>query len=286
MMADRPYVGRFAPSPTGRLHMGSLVAAVASFLDARCHGGTWLVRIEDLDPPREVPGATSDILRTLEGHGLTWDGPVMHQSNRDHVYAKVLEDMLKKDLAYGCICTRKQLAAADGLTTYPGTCRTGLPEGTPPRSIRFKMPAGEDIVWKDRFAGMQAISRSQIGDVILRRADGYWAYHLAVVVDDMSQGVTDIVRGADLLDSSAVHLAIQLALAATLPRYGHVPVLRNADGQKLSKQTMAEPIEISHASTSLKKSLQHLGLDVSEDHPASMLLEAQDQWLHAIKRLD
>ena len=279
MIEGRPYVGRFAPSPTGRLHLGSMVAAVASWLDARAHGGQWLVRIEDLDPPREVAGAAEDILRTLEGFGLTWDGQVVRQSDRHALYREVLSRLQTSNLAFGCACTRKVLAKVDGLVRYPGTCRAGLPPGVQPRSWRFRMPSGAALNWKDRRQGHQVFDRDEAGDFTLLRADGHWAYHLAVVTDDEAQGVTDVVRGADLVSATACHLALQQALRMNEPRYMHVGLVVNDQGQKLSKQTLAVPVELRDAPSVLQKVMTHLKLGAMERAPLEdMLQEGVARW--------
>lgn len=279
MIEGRPYVGRFAPSPTGRLHLGSMVAAVASWLDARAHGGQWLVRIEDLDPPREVAGASEDILKTLEGFGLTWDGPVVRQSERHAVYEEALAQLKTRGLAFGCACTRKSLAALDGLARYPGICRDGLPEGVAPRSWRFKMPEGVWLCWNDRGRGRQSFARDGVGDFTLLRADGHWAYHLAVVVDDEAQGVTDVVRGEDLLSATACHLALQQALHINEPHYMHVEVVVNEQGQKLSKQTLAAPVELRDAPSVMQQVMMHLGLGAMDVAPVEdMLTEGKRRW--------
>lgn len=279
MTPRRPYVGRFAPSPTGRLHLGSMVAAVASYLDARAHGGAWLVRMEDLDPPREVSGAADDILRTLEGFGLYWDGEVLYQHARHAAYRAALDQLIEEDEAFGCCCTRRDLAEADGLQVYPGTCRTGLPDGVEPRSWRFRMPEGAELDWQDAIQGEQRFAGGQVGDVTLLRADGQWAYHLAVVVDDEFQGITDVVRGADLVEATAAHIALQRALGFRTLRYAHVPIVTNAQGQKLSKQTLAQPVSISDAPETLKKVFDHLKIKGCEvDEPTRMLDEATMNW--------
>ena len=279
MSQGRPYVGRFAPSPTGRLHLGSMVAAVASWLDARAAGGTWLVRMEDLDPPREVPGAADDILRTLEGFGLLWDGAVWRQSTRDAAYAAALSELDRAGWAFGCACTRKEMAAANGLSVYSGTCRNGVPAGKRARSWRFRMAGNEPLTWVDAVQGPQRVHRADVGDVVLRRADGFWAYHLAVVVDDLAQGVSDVVRGADLLEATAAHLAVYEALKGAGPRYAHLPVVTNSQGQKLSKQTLAWPVETANAPHVLSKVLAHLGQpEVALDAPHRMLAQAALQW--------
>jgi glutamyl-Q tRNA(Asp) synthetase len=235
------YVGRFAPSPTGPLHFGSLVAGLASWLDAKRAGGRWLLRMEDLDRPRVMPGAGDRILRQLEEIGLTWDGPVVYQSARLELY----EDAIRKIRAhtYPCSCTRKELEdsalAIDGSRIYPGTCRDGMAPGKAARALRLRTD-GEPVHFSDRVQGdiTQSVA-AEVGDFVLRRADGLHAYQLAVVVDDAAQGVTDVVRGADLLDSTARQVYLQRLLGAATPRYLHVPVATNAAGEKLSKQTAA-----------------------------------------------
>lgn len=257
------YVGRFAPSPTGPLHFGSLVAAVASWLDARAQGGRWLVRIEDLDKPREQPGAATDILRTLERSGLYWDGTPLFQSRNLHSYAAALERLQAQ--CYGCACTRKEIAdsslglASDGAQIYPGTCRHGIPAGRAARAMRIRVPE-KDVVFEDRVQGTQRQNLArEVGDFILRRADGAFSYQLAVVVDDAEQGVTDVVRGADLLDSTARQIHLQRLFGYPQPRYLHVPVAVNSAGEKLSKQTGAQPI--SDPRRAIADALRFLGQD-------------------------
>jgi glutamyl-Q tRNA(Asp) synthetase len=236
-----PYVGRFAPSPTGPLHFGSLVAALASWLDARKEGGRWLVRMEDLDEPRRVPGAAEAILRQLEACGLTWDGPVVYQNDRSRLYADALRKLDPR--TYPCACTRKEFEdsslAMDGSRIYPGTCRPGLAPGKLPRALRVRTDA-EPIAFTDRVQGTmtQSVER-EVGDFVLQRADGVVSYQLAVVIDDAAQGVTDVVRGADLVDSTARQIHLQRLLGLPTPRYLHFPVATNAAGEKLSKQTGA-----------------------------------------------
>jgi len=240
------YIGRFAPSPTGPLHAGSLVAALASYLDARVHHGQWLVRIEDIDEGRSVPGADMAILALLDSLGMHADGEVLWQSRRKQRYQDAAERL--GGLAYPCGCNRREIndsrlgVAPDGAAIYPGTCRAGLPEGRGMRSLRLRVPdAGQDaITFSDRFMGTLTQHLAlEAGDFVLKRADGYWAYQLAVVVDDAEQDVTDVVRGADLIDSTARQIYLQRLLGVPTPRYLHVPVVRNADGEKLSKQTGA-----------------------------------------------
>jgi glutamyl-Q tRNA(Asp) synthetase len=263
------YAGRFAPSPTGPLHPGSLVAALASWLDARAAKGRWHVRIEDLDRPREQGGAADDILRTLDRFGLYWDGPVVFQSRRIALYEEALQALQAH--TYWCGCSRREIAdsslglAADGAQIYPGTCRDGIAPGKPRRALRLKTDPGE-VVFHDRVQGVQAqILAAQVGDFVLRRADGPFAYQLAVVVDDAEQSITEVVRGADLLDSTARQIHLQRLLGYAEPRYLHVPVAVNAAGEKLSKQTGAPPIDASRPRAVLAEALRFLGQPDSED---------------------
>lgn len=246
------YIGRFAPSPTGPLHMGSLVAAMASYLDAKAHHGEWLLRIEDLDFDRNVKGAGQSIIDTLQRCQLQWNGAVEWQSRRTSLYEAALQQL--GDAVYPCGCSRKEIADsrlnnhASLVAVYPGTCRTGLVAGRQARSWRLKVPAGmhSKIHFHDRWLGsLSQDLESEVGDFVLKRADGFWAYQLAVVVDDAAQGVTDVVRGADLLDSTARQVYLQEILGLPRPRYLHIPVVANASGEKLSKQTGALAIDVS-----------------------------------------
>ena len=260
------YVGRFAPSPTGPLHFGSLVAALASWCDARAAGGRWLVRMEDVDKPREMPGAAAAILRTLGACGLHRDGDVMVQSARIDAYRDALARLAP--WTYGCACTRREIAdsallASDGAAVYPGTCRNGIAPGRAARAVCF-----DDAV-QGRIA--QVLAR-EAGDFVLLRADGLFAYQLAVVVDDAAQGVTDIVRGADLLDSTARQIFLQRRLGVREPRYLHVPVATNAAGEKLSKQTRADAIDAHDPVPALRAALRFLGQDVIETADRDALL--------------
>ncbi|VVE20861.1 tRNA glutamyl-Q(34) synthetase GluQRS [Pandoraea nosoerga] len=269
---SRAYRGRFAPSPTGPLHRGSLVTALASWLDARAHGGVWIVRMEDLDEPRSVPGAADDILATLGRLGLHSDEPIVWQSRRHALYASALASLTARGLVYPCGCTRREIA--DSLTrvharhstlAYPGTCRNGL-HGKPARAWRLRVPDGEAarVTFDDRWMGTQTQDlATQVGDFVLKRADGQWAYQLAVVVDDEDQGITDIVRGADLLDSTARQIYLQECLDAPAPRYLHVPLVMADDGGKLSKQNGAAPLALGTPEAvlgALKAAALHLGL--------------------------
>lgn len=256
------YRGRFAPSPTGLLHAGSLTTAVGSYLHARSQGGQWLLRIEDLDPPREMPGAADAILRTLEALGFAWDGEVVWQSRRLAAYQQALDALIASGQAYPCACTRREIALAghpgvDGVV-YPGTCRAGLAPGKSGRAWRLRTPEGE-VEFQDGHYGVQRqnVAR-EVGDYVLKRADGLFAYQLAVVVDDAWQGVSDVVRGADLLDSTARQIVLQAALGAPTPRYTHLPLLVNAAGEKLSKQTLAPAIRPDQAADELRLALTRL----------------------------
>jgi glutamyl-Q tRNA(Asp) synthetase len=268
------YVGRFAPSPSGRLHAGSLVAAMASYLDAKAHHGTWLVRIEDVDEGRSAAGAAESILALLAQLGMQWDGDVVWQSRRKHLYQAAYERLAGH--TYPCGCNRREIADSrlgtgpDGAAIYPGTCRHGLPEGRSMRSLRVRVPdAGADeVAFDDRIAGhvVQHLAGDS-GDFVLKRADGFWAYQLAVVVDDAGQGVTDVVRGADLLDSTPRQIYLQRLLGVPTPRYLHVPVVRNADGEKLSKQTGAvalAPDGEGEVLAVLAQAAASLGLDLAQ----------------------
>ena len=280
-MDGRPYIGRFAPSPSGHLHFGSLVAAVASFCDAKSNQGTWLVRIENLDPPREVKGSADGILRTLEGFGLVWDSAVQYQSNRHHLYDSALQKLKADGMTFGCACSRKDLASVGGLDFYPGTCRNGIPHEKEERSVRFQVSKCnvENVKWNDLVQGNQHVLKSSLGDFILRRSDGYFAYHLAVVIDDADQGVTNIVRGADLMDSTPRHLLLQEALNLSPPLYAHIPLVYKTMKDKLSKLTKASPIQIKDAPHQISDALKFLGQsDVGIDLPENMLSQAIHQW--------
>ena len=241
------YRGRFAPSPTGPLHQGSLVAALASFLDARHHDGEWLVRMEDVDIPRNVPGADAEILRCLESCGLEWDGEVVYQTTRFDAYQDALDQLRAAGFAYPCACSRKEVG--DG--AYPGTCRAGIAEGREARSIRLRVP-DED------FAAIPT------GDFPLFRADGIWAYQLAVVVDDGWQGITHVVRGSDLLDSTPRQTLLQRMLKLPSVTYAHIPVVLGSGGEKLSKQTKAAPVDYSNPGPALVEALRFLHQPVDE----------------------
>jgi len=282
-IASGDYRGRFAPSPTGPLHAGSLVAALASWLDARAHGGLWLVRIEDLDPPRELPGAALDIVTTLAAFGLIPDETVEYQSRRSELYEAAYGELLGNAHAYGCACSRtdiEQAQVARGILAgvYPGTCRRGL-GGRDARAWRFMVPAGK-VGFDDRIAGRfeQDLER-EVGDFVVRRADGWWAYQLAVVVDDAAQRISDVVRGADLLDNTPRQIALQRTLELPTPRYMHVGVVTNERGEKLSKQTGACALDRANALGELERAGRHLGLPhIGGDSAAAFLRSATAAW--------
>lgn len=268
--ARQRYRGRFAPSPTGLLHAGSLVAALASWLDARAHGGDWLVRIEDVDTPRCVAGAGEAILGQLAACGLHPDEPVWWQHARGAAYGAALQTLRERGQAYDCACTRADIDAAlaaagrpherFGERVYPGTCRSGL-RGRPPRAVRLRVHG--TIEWTDRRLGRQRQDlTSEVGDFVLKRADGLWAYQLAVVVDDAAQGITDVVRGEDLADNTARQIALQRALGLPTPRHLHTPLVRAADGHKLSKQNGATPLDLRDPVAALAAAGAVLGVPV------------------------
>lgn len=271
------YRGRFAPSPTGPLHFGSLVAALASCLEARRRGGEWRVRMEDLDRPREVPGAADAILRSLEAFGFEWDGEVIFQRTRTARYAAALARLDLQGQVFPCSCTRRELAdsmrlysqpgdaatfahaSAAGELRYPGTCRNGLPPGRSARAWRLRTTA-TPVAFDDAIQGrISQDIEAEVGDFVLRRADGLFAYQLAVVVDDAEQGVTDVVRGADLLGSTPRQIHLQRLLGYAPPRYAHLPVAVDALGEKLSKQTLARALAANHAARVLHEALRFLG---------------------------
>jgi len=247
--------GRFAPSPTGPLHFGSLVAALGSMLSARRYGGRWFVRIEDLDTPRNAAGAVDSILRDLDRFGMHWDGEVMYQSRRPEAYAEALETLAARGWTFACGCSRRDLAGG----VYPGTCREGLRPGRPARSVRFRVGTAvvgfEDIVQGPATQGLE----TEVGDFVVRRSDGIVAYHLAVVVDDAAQRVSEVVRGTDLLESTPRQILIQRALGLPTPEYAHLPVAVDAGRRKLGKRTLARPIASEPPGAVLVDALEFLG---------------------------
>jgi len=312
------YIGRFAPSPTGPLHAGSLVAALASWLDARAHGGQWLVRIEDVDTPRCVPGAAELILQQLATCGLVPDAPAQTQSARSALYQRALDQLVTEGHAYPCACSRKDIEDAQAALgharerhaalPYPGTCRHGL-RGRAGRSWRFNVTdfkpkqalaldgkaliainseATNLLQWQDRRLGLQHQDvASAVGDFVLRRADGLWPYQLAVVVDDADQGITDVVRGADLADNTPRQILLQQALGVPTPRYLHTPLVCSDNGEKLSKQNGAQALDLrdtAHALSALAQAAQVLGLPALA-HPNNICIpDALALWVTAWRR--
>lgn len=254
----RNYVGRFAPSPSGPLHLGSLVAAVASYADARAYQGRWLLRIEDIDQPRVLAGADRFIMAQLQSLGMQWDDAPVWQSTRLAAYQAAFDTLLANQNVYGCACTRQEINPS---SPYPGTCRAGLPPGRAARSWRFKVPPGIER-FTDRWQGpCQQDVEHQMGDFVVRRADGLWAYQLAVVIDDGAQGITDIVRGADLLESTAAQRVLARCLGIDYPSVMHVPLARDASGRKLSKQNHAPALDCRDPVATLNSAWRQLGFN-------------------------
>ena len=281
------YIGRFAPSPTGPLHFGSLIAATGSYLESRCHDGQWLLRMEDIDPPREQPGAAADILHTLERFGFEWDGEVVYQSRRSETYEAALNHLLQAGQLYPCTCSRKEISEHNKNSTtgivYPGTCRNPANRVAGKNFALRLRTHNHAVQFTDILQGPYAQKlESEIGDFPLKRRDGYYAYHLAVVVDDAEQGITHIVRGSDLLDSTPRQIYLQQLLNIPTPEYAHLPVAVNHDGQKLSKQTYAKAVDIKNASALLWHALEFLGQQppagLQYELPGTVWNWALDHW--------
>ena len=290
------YRGRFAPSPTGPLHFGSLVAAVASFLDAKSHGGEWLVRIDDLDPPRVVRGAADDILRTLEACGMRWDGAIVYQRTHFDAYHAALHRLRQRGVIYPCACSRREIAdsAVAGIEgpVYPGTCRSGIAAGKTAHALRVDT-RGVNMVFDDAVQGtVRQNLETEVGDFVSYRANLVFAYQLAVVVDDAGQGITDVVRGADLLHSTPRQIYLQQLLGFPAPRYAHVPVAINAQGEKLAKQTRARAVDSGAPLPALVAALGFLGhappreFDGRRDARDGVALSALSQWAVANWRIE
>jgi glutamyl-Q tRNA(Asp) synthetase len=291
-LTGTPYVGRFAPSPTGPLHAGSLVAALASWLDARAHGGRWLVRIEDVDRPRCIAGVDRLILSQLAACGLHPDEPPLWQSQRGAAYEAALQHLLGADLAYACGCSRREIDLAlqalgkprsrNDEQVYPGTCRAGL-NGKAARATRLRTHApdgGEThVAWSDRRLGAQTQNLTrEVGDFVLHRADGLWAYQLAVVVDDAEQGVTHVVRGLDLADNTARQIHLQRQLGLSTPSYLHTPLVLAPNGEKLSKQNGAQALDLGDPLRALKEAGRALGIDGEAREIGAWLAQATPRW--------
>jgi len=293
-MNDARYIGRFAPSPTGPLHFGSLLAALASYLDARANNGLWLVRIEDVDTTRCDAAFASEILNTLTAFGLTWDGEVQIQTRNQNRYDEVLSALIEAGRVYACDCSRREVAdsAVAGIDgpVYPGTCRNkhlATTNSDKPTALRFAVNAAA-VDWQDRLQGPQAQRLDlEVGDFVVRRRDGLTAYQLAVVVDDFDAGVTHVVRGADLIDSTARQIALQAALGYPTPAYLHIPVATNEAGEKLSKQTLAEALVSENAIETLRLALRFLNQSAPSPTASvtGLLADAVARWQpHAIPK--
>lgn len=291
-----PYIGRFAPSPSGPLHMGSLVAALASFLDARAQGGQWLLRMEDIDPPREQPAAADAILRCLEAHHLAWDGKVLYQSTRHEAYRAALQQLAQEKLSYRCTCSRQEL---QGEGMYNGHCRRLHRDTHTPSAIRLdtgaaleRLDANPQVTFDDVMQGPQQQNLlTDIGDFVIHRKDGLFAYQLAVVVDDIFQNITHVIRGADLLDSTARQILLFKLLGGTPPTFGHIPLVVNELGQKLSKQNLAPALDNSQPSDNLYRALcllkQAPPSSLQQESPATLLDWAAQHWqLASLKGLE
>lgn len=274
------YVGRFAPSPTGPLHLGSVVAALGSYLDAQHERGRWLLRIEDLDTARVRPGCAAEIQRTLENLGLHWDGAVEYQSRRRALYAEAVESLERRALVYACHCSRRDLTDSEE-RGYPGTCRD-RPQSAGPAALRFRTDERVTVEFMDRFQGPASFDMAALGDVIIRRRDQVIAYQLAVVVDDADQGVTDVVRGADLLPSTPWQILLQRALDLATPRYGHLPLIVEPDGAKLAKSRRSAPVDPRRATEQLIEALKLLRqappAELWSAKPADVLAWAVNHW--------
>lgn len=290
MNSSSPYRGRFAPTPTGPLHFGSLVAAAGSYLDALAHGGEWMLRIDDVDQQRCEPGAAEAILRQLKAHGFAWHGEVQWQSQRSQAYEAAMEQLQRQGTAYACGCSRKEIRqdASEGVLgpIYPGTCREGLRPGAQARTLRVRTK-DIHIDFIDRRLGPQQIDLGRdIGDFVIRRVEGYAAYHLACVADDAALGVTHIVRGVDLLPCTAPQIHLQGLLGLPQPTYLHLPLALNAQGQKLSKQNLAPALALDNASAQLWQALDFLALnppaDLKRADPQSLWAWATAAWRQAL----
>ena len=270
MIDETPYVGRFAPSPTGDLHFGSLVAAIASYLQAKSRNGVWLIRIEDIDPPREVPGSSERILKELERFGMVSDQPVLFQSKHRNQFEKACKQLLDSNLAFKCSCSRKSLPASG---IYPGTCRRNPANSAHPLSVRAKITV-EPIEFADAIQGrIRECLHEECGDFVIWRADGLPAYQLAVVIDDAMQGITEVVRGTDLLDSTCRQIHLQNILGLPTPAYVHLPVA-TYEGEKLGKRLLSDPISTLNPAEALETALRFLG----HKPPGRMKLEALWDW--------
>jgi len=287
------YIGRFAPSPSGPLHAGSVAVALASYLDAKAHQGRWLVRMEDLDTPRMVAGADQVILQQLQALGLMWDGDILYQSTRSSAYEAGFQTLQHQNRVYPCGCTRREISDAvldrlgvlpEGERPYPGTCQRGLPPGREPKSWRVRVDAGTTH-FVDRWCGEQTQDvAQQVGDFVVRRADGLWAYQLAVVLDDHEQGITHVVRGQDLLSSTARQQWLAQLLDVSSPTVMHIPLVTDDKGVKLSKQNGATAVNTGDPLPVLQQAWAHLGFEpLAVDTPATFLTVATERWAHTFE---
>ncbi len=279
-VTNHGYVGRFAPSPTGPLHFGSLVAALASYLDAKANGGRWLVRIEDLDPPREVTGSSTLILRQLQALGMDWDDDVLYQSTRLSVYERILQQLENREYCFYCDCSRQRVSGLEGV--YDGRCRSRGLNSSPGLAIRLKI-SPKTVQFTDGIQGDYAQNlEHEVGDFILRRRDGLFAYQLAVVADDAAQKISHVVRGYDLLSSTPRQIYLQQRLGLPTPSYAHIPIIVNDLGQKLSKQHFAEPIDLKNVPSLLVSALQFLGMTPPPTligaAPAALMTWGAEHW--------
>ena len=284
----QPYRGRFAPTPSGPLHFGSIIAAIASYCDARSNDGAWYVRIDDLDAPRALAGAADDILRTLDAFALHWDGKPVYQSDNQQAYHRSLHVLRTHRHVFPCACSRKEIGEAGGRgplgPIYPGTCRKGIAEGRRARSLRVRVDDLTTSMFNDELQGsIEQDLATEVGDFVVYRSDGMFSYHLACVVDDALLGISDVVRGADLIDSTPRQILLQRLLGLESPRYLHLPVAVNADGEKLSKQTRAAPVDPARAPQIIYQALRFLGQDPPSElarwNPHQALQWASDHWL-------
>ena len=276
---NAPYCGRFAPSPTGPLHFGSLITALVSYFHARQQGGRWLVRMEDLDPPREMPGAATLILKQLERHGFDWDGEVMYQNTRQRRYQEILADLLASGAAYYCTCSRKDIQAMGG--RYDGRCRLSRNKEPGHGAIRLQVPESDQVSYDDIFQGRQChYPGREMGDYVIRRRDGLYAYQLAVVVDDMDQGISHVLRGMDLQDATPRQILLFKHLGAAVPVYGHIPIAINKFRQKLSKQNHAASLDLRRPAENLKSALRWLGVAEIPDteQPEALIRHGLHHW--------
>lgn len=276
------YIGRFAPSPSGRLHFGSLLAALASYLDARSNHGQWLLRIDDIDPPREAQGATLAIIETLQAFGLQWDGEIVYQSQRSAIYQQALDQLKKNALTYPCCCSRKEILKRTGSIIYDNYCWSHPPSKTDNIVWRFKNNS-RTFSWSDTILGHQSLDKSQSIDFILKRRDSLWAYQLAVTVDDAAMGINHIVRGCDLLSEASKQLLLIQALNLPKVTFSHIPVVVNSLGQKLSKQNLAPAITTNRIGYQLYSALVMLG---QNPHPSLRNADKSDILLQSIANWD